>query len=221
MRGRNLSTYIVSHGQLDREKECQLATRGGSRAAPSHPGTTAPALPRGYSRLPMALLSPARRFGPPPGAQSRSRRQARRDWGNPTSPIGARCVREGHGSHHCDRGSKLAIDARVVVELVKQFAADGLPRPRRACRRVRDRAAGARGSVLPNAMRRSRGHRNLIRSLQPFACHCFGFHKPTVLPSRSWNQAKVPVGISTGGTRVFAPSALAFCSAAATSSTPT
>jgi len=37
-----------------------------------------------------------------------------------------------------------------------------------------------------------------------------GFHKPIVLPSGSCIHAKVPVGISTGGTSVLPPSALAF-----------
>src|SRR6185437_12817490 len=34
----------------------------------------------------------------------------------------------------------------------------------------------------------------------------FFFHRPTVFPSGSCIQAKVPVGMSTGGTSVFPPS---------------
>jgi hypothetical protein len=49
----------------------------------------------------------------------------------------------------------------------------------------------------------------------------FAFHKPTVLPSGSCIHAKVPVGISTGGTSIFAPSDWAFARDAATSSTST
>src|SRR5207247_4417872 len=39
--------------------------------------------------------------------------------------------------------------------------------------------------------------------------HFFAFHRPTVLPSGSCIHANVPVGISTGGTSVFPPSAFA------------
>jgi len=46
----------------------------------------------------------------------------------------------------------------------------------------------------------------------------FGFQRPTVLPSTSANHAKVPCGISTGGTSVFPPSASTFARDAATSS---
>jgi len=45
-----------------------------------------------------------------------------------------------------------------------------------------------------------------------------GFHRPTILPSTSANQAKVPEGMGTGGTMVFPPAASTSFSDAATSS---
>jgi hypothetical protein len=51
--------------------------------------------------------------------------------------------------------------------------------------------------------------------------HFAAFHSPIVLPSGSANQAKVPFGIVTGGTRVLPPSDSAFAKAAGTSSTST
>jgi hypothetical protein len=52
----------------------------------------------------------------------------------------------------------------------------------------------------------------------PVPTYAFGFQRPTVLPSTSTNHAKVPLGISTGGTTIFPPSVSTFLSDAATSS---
>jgi prepilin-type processing-associated H-X9-DG protein len=51
--------------------------------------------------------------------------------------------------------------------------------------------------------------------------HFAAFQSPIVLPSGSANQAKVPLGIVTGGTTVLPPSDSAFARAAGTSSTST
>jgi hypothetical protein len=48
-----------------------------------------------------------------------------------------------------------------------------------------------------------------------------GFQRPIVFPSGSVNHAKVPVGMSTGGTSVLPPSAVALSRYAFTSSTCT
>jgi hypothetical protein len=45
-----------------------------------------------------------------------------------------------------------------------------------------------------------------LRSSRQSLNQDFGFHSPTVFPSRSANQANVPVGMSTGGTSVLPPS---------------
>ncbi len=47
------------------------------------------------------------------------------------------------------------------------------------------------------------------------------FQSPIILPSGSENQANVPLGIVTGGTRVLPPRDSAFANAAATSGTST
>jgi hypothetical protein len=112
-------------------------------------------------------------------------------------------------------------DTRVVTCFVT-FQSPEVWQQAQALRGRRDsRRSGQRGRASQVHVIRA----GLSRLAQPARRmdfpHFAAFQSPIVLPSGSANQAKVPLGIVTGGTTVLPPSDSAFASAAGTSSTST